>query len=129
MISKEYFRGDRCYCTTPELIENYDKAIADETQTWTCHHRLESCFTVKFLKKMGLYYNQPPEALVFCKKSEHYNYKHIAAGGEKRTFIKCVETGESHYIREWERLGFRHVDEVARGQRKTCKGLHFVEEK
>ena len=25
----------------PSLIENYDLAIADETQTWECHHRLE----------------------------------------------------------------------------------------
>lgn len=30
-----------CFCRRPELIENYDKAIADTTQTWDCHHRLE----------------------------------------------------------------------------------------
>lgn len=25
-------------------IENYDKAVVDETQVWECHHRLElSC--------------------------------------------------------------------------------------
>lgn len=30
------------FCREGELtkIENYDKAIADETQTWECHHRL-----------------------------------------------------------------------------------------
>lgn len=130
MISNDYFRKDRCYCTTPELIENYEKAIADTENTWICHHKLESCFTRNFLKKMGLYYNQPPEALVFCKNTkEHYKYKHKAAGGEKRTFIKCIETGEVHYTREWKRLGFRHIDEVARGTRKTCNGFHFIEVK
>lgn len=25
----------------PSMIENYDKAIADKTQTWHCHHRDE----------------------------------------------------------------------------------------
>ena len=28
-------------CDDPSLIENYDKAINDTTQTWDCHHRGE----------------------------------------------------------------------------------------
>jgi hypothetical protein len=59
------------FCRNPELIENYDKAIADKTQTWECHHRLESCFTQKFLKEMNLYYDVKPEALVFLTPTEH----------------------------------------------------------
>lgn len=34
-LAKAYCRDD-IY-----KIENYDKAIADTTQTWICHHRLE----------------------------------------------------------------------------------------
>lgn len=33
MISKKYFNPNKksiCYCMTPELIENYDLAIADK---------------------------------------------------------------------------------------------------
>lgn len=48
MIDKTRFRlkknGEpsyRCYCRHPELIENYDKAMADETQIWEVHHRKE----------------------------------------------------------------------------------------
>lgn len=61
----------RCYCRHPELIENYEKAIADTTQTWEVHHRLERCFTQKFLKEMNLYYDVEPEALIFLTPSEH----------------------------------------------------------
>lgn len=42
----------RCYCRHPELIENYEKAIVDTTQTWEVHHRLECCFTQKFLQEI-----------------------------------------------------------------------------
>ena len=36
----EYNAKQYC-CEDITLIENYDKAIADETQVWDCHHRDE----------------------------------------------------------------------------------------
>lgn len=78
MINEQVFRikqnGEpnyKCYCRHPELIENYDKAIADTTQTWEVHHRLECCFTQKFLEEMSLYYDVEPEALIFLTHKEH----------------------------------------------------------
>lgn len=78
MINEQAFRlkknGEpdyKCFCRHPELIENYEKAMADNTQTWDCHHRLESCFTQKFLIDMNLYYDVEPEALIFLTKEEH----------------------------------------------------------
>ncbi len=55
------------------LIENYDKAINDTTQTWHCHHRLETDFnlTLKQLKEMNRYFNIPASELIFLTKSEH----------------------------------------------------------
>ena len=78
MINKDCFtKPSHCYCDEPEKIENYDKAMADTEKVWICHHRLESCFTVEFLKKMGLYFHQPAEALVFVEnEKEHQSYKH-----------------------------------------------------
>ena len=42
-------------------IENYDKAVADITQVWDCHHRLEVQNGKPILKKdliaQGLYYH------------------------------------------------------------------------
>lgn len=62
-------------CTNYTKIENYDKAIADTTQMWHCHHRLEIhedyTNSVKHLKMMNLYYNRPPEELIFLTSAEH----------------------------------------------------------
>lgn len=61
-------------------IENYDKAIADSTQTWHCHHKDE----VKILPsgiqvirskdeliENGRYYDCPPNELIFMTRSDH----------------------------------------------------------
>lgn len=65
-----------CYCSTPELVENYDKAIADKTQTWCIHHRLEisptgKVFSRRRLIELGLYYDRPANEFIFLTKSEH----------------------------------------------------------
>lgn len=56
-------------------IENYDKAIADNTQTWDCHHRLEiqgdNILSVQELKSQGLYYKRPACELILLTHSEH----------------------------------------------------------
>ena len=73
MISK-YTAKSFC-CEDLSLIENYDKAIADTTQTWECHHRGEvlPCgrFSVDDLKKFGLYFNRPASELIFLTPSAH----------------------------------------------------------
>ena len=70
----EYYAKKFC-CEDLSLIENYDKAIADATQTWHCHHRGEvlPCgrFSVSDLKKFGLYFNRPASELIFLTHSEH----------------------------------------------------------
>ena len=68
---------------TPELIENYDLAIADKEKVWICHHRKEEFYTSKELIEMGMYYNVSPEDLVFCRNAkEHHKYPHK---GEKKS--------------------------------------------
>lgn len=69
------------FCTKPELIENYDLAIVDKTQTWICHHRLEThnsdgkrrlvALESEELIALGIYYNRPPEELIFLTPAEH----------------------------------------------------------
>lgn len=62
-------------CADYTKIENYEKAINDDSQMWHCHHRLEIhedyTNSVKHLKMMNLYYNRPPEELIFLTNSEH----------------------------------------------------------
>ena len=80
MISKKYFNPNNkwcCYCMTPELIENYDLAIADKQNIWICHHRKEEFYTSKELIELKMYFNVPPEDLVFCRNTkEHRKYPH-----------------------------------------------------
>ena len=62
-------------CEDISLIENYELAINDTTQTWECHHRGEvlPCgrFSIADLKKFGLYYKRPASELIFLTPTEH----------------------------------------------------------
>ena len=61
------------YCKNDiSLIENYDKAIADTTQVWHCHHRRETIFSRKDLIEIGEYYNRPACELIFLTPNEHH---------------------------------------------------------
>lgn len=62
------------------LIENYDKAIADDSQVWHCHHRDEVKVLPSGVKVIRSrqelienerYYNCPANELIFLTKSEH----------------------------------------------------------
>ena len=70
----EYCAKSYC-CEDLSLIENYDLAVADTTQTWDCHHRGEilPCgrYEAKDLKKFGLYYKRPACELIFLPHDEH----------------------------------------------------------
>ena len=63
-------------CEDLSLIENYELAIADTTQTWDCHHRVEvldgrKMFSRDELKHLNLYFDRPAKELIFLTKSEH----------------------------------------------------------
>ena len=75
MINERYAKK---YCRDDlSKIENYEKAIADTTQTWHLHHRLEltldgePALTHKQLKMHDMYYNRPYYELIFLTKAEH----------------------------------------------------------
>lgn len=69
-------------------IENYDKAIADTTQTWVCHHKLGLTLDGEFahsrdeLKRLGMYFHRPYFELIFLTQSEH---KQIHQTGKHRS--------------------------------------------
>ena len=74
----EHARG---YCLEVEKIEGFEKAKLDNFKGWHCHHRLEThnsdgqerpvFITSKELKALGMYYNRPPEELIFMTSSDH----------------------------------------------------------
>lgn len=67
-------------CEEPTLIENYEKAIADTTQMWECHHRLEyvdgKITARKELIAKGLYYKRPASELIFLSPKAHGEIPH-----------------------------------------------------
>lgn len=107
MISERGFNQNKkeCYCITPELIENYDKAMADTTQIWHCHHRLETHnsdgerrlvdLTRDELNALGMYYNRPPEELIFLTDDEHtkLHFKGKALSKETRAKMSKRQKG------------------------------------
>ena len=109
----EYYAKKFC-CEDLSLIENYDKAIADTTQTWDCHHRGEILPCGRFsrddLKKFGLYFNRPAAELIFLTPSEHrlLHLKGVPkseatkkAIGEAKSKKVLQFTKSGEFIREW----------------------------
>ena len=67
-------RRARRYCKEDlSKIKNYDKAIADTTQTWECHHMTETWWncSAKDLIENECYYNRKACELIFLTKAEH----------------------------------------------------------
>lgn len=69
------------YCKEYRLIENYDQAMADKTQTWHCHHRHEIDWALprEELIAIGRYYDVHHSELIFLTSEEH---KRLHAAGE-----------------------------------------------
>ena len=143
MISEEQFRTKKngkpyksCYCRHPELIENYSKAIADNSEIWACHHRLETHdsngerrlvdILGPELIALGLYYDRPPEELIFLTQTEHMRLHRIGKPGAMKDKHHSDETkrkmSESHKGKPKSEEHKRKLSEAHKGQRK---GMHW----
>ena len=114
--AKKYCREDL------SLIENYDLAINDTTQTWDCHHRGEilPCgrFSPNDLNKFGLYFNRPAAELIFLTHSEH-----------SRLHAKGVPMSEANKKAISDTLKGHSVSEATKkaiGEAKSKKVLQFT---
>lgn len=120
---------NKCFCRNPELIENYELAIADETQTWDVHHRREKLYSMKELIERGEYFDVPPEELIFLTHKEHCKIDSFCkrCGAKK---ILCVETGEVFdSVRDAGRktgINSSHISKVCNGKLKTTGGFHWT---
>ena len=143
MISEEQFRTKKngkpyksCYCRHPELIENYSKAIADNSEIWACHHRLETHnsngerrlvdILGPELIALGLYYDRPPEELIFLTQTEHMRLHRIGKPGAMKDKHHSDETkrkmSESHKGKPKSEEHKRKLSEAHKGKRK---GMHW----
>ena len=104
------------------LIENYDKAIADNTQTWECHHRRETVLSRKDLIEIGEYYNRPACELIFLTPLEHNRLHHLGKhhSAETRKKMSEAQKGEKCYI-----FGKHHSAETLQKMAEANKGKHW----
>ena len=124
MINESRFRVKKngepycdCLCRHPELIENYEKAVADTTQTWDCHHRREEFYSYKELIERGEYFDVEPEELIFLTVAEHRKIDSFC----KR--ISEAQKGRSGY---WK--GKNLSEETKKKLAEANKGKHHSEE-
>ena len=126
MISKKY---TKMLCKDDiSKIENYDKAIADTTQTWVLHHRDECKIlpsgikiirTSAELKENGRYYNCPANELIFLTPSEHTSLHNM---------FRPEITEETRRKMSETRKGLKHSEETRRKISESLKGNHRSEE-
>ena len=113
-------RTAKAFCKDDiSLIENYDKAIADDTQTWHCHHRRETIFSRKDLIEIGEYYNRPACELIFLTPFEHIRLHQLGKHNSEETRKKMSESnkGEKCYI-----FGKHHSEETRKKISESNKG-------
>ena len=117
MISK---RSAKAYCRDDiSLIENYDKAIADKTKVWDCHHRRETIYSVKELIEIGEYYNRPACELIFLTPSNHRRLHNLGKhpSEESRKKMSEAKKGENNYL-----FGKHHSAEARKKMSEANKG-------
>lgn len=115
------------------LIENYDKAIADKTQTWHCHHRRETIYSRNDLIEIGEYYKRPAIELIFLTPKEHRklhstgntyhkNKKHSEESKKKmsESLKGCISWNKGRKLSEEHR---RKLSEAHKGKSPTNKGI------
>ena len=110
-------------------IENYEKAIADKTQTWVLHHRLELTLDGEFalsrdqLKMHDMYYNRPYYELIFLTHAEHNRLHSMNRSEDTRRKLSESKKGERHPM-----YGKHHTDETRKKLSEANKGKHHSEE-
>ena len=137
------------FCKEPEKIENYQKAKKDNFKGWHCHHRLETHnsdgerrlvdITVAELQALDMYYDRPPEELIFLTTSEHKSFqkgkkfseehkKNLSSSWDydkhfsEETLNKMREAkkGEKHPM-----YGKKHSEETRKKMREAQKGTRW----
>lgn len=119
MISKNIVKS---YCNNYTEIENYSEAVLDNTQVWHCHHRkeIEDGKSMEQLIQEGLYYNRPPEELIFLKMNEHRSlHKH-----SEETISKMSESAKRRSTEEYK----RKMSEAFKGKKHPLFGKHLPDE-
>ena len=110
------------YCKDYTQIENYDKAIADTTQKWICHHILGEILSKQQLLDHDFYYEVPPCMLKFVTTAEHRCIHNKVRTFTEETRMKISESKKGMHHSEETRM---KMSEAHKGKRpKNLDDLH-----
>ena len=130
MISEKFARK---YCRDDiSKIENYEKAISDDTQIWDLHHRLELTLDGEFalsaaqLKMHDMYYNRPYYELIFLTHAEHRRLHGMNVSDETRKKMSESNKGRSAWNKGNKCKPI--TEEHARKMHEAWKGKHHTDE-
>lgn len=136
MISERYINK---FCNGDiTKIENYEQALNDETQVWDCHHRLETHFSdgaerpsnaqlsIKELKALDMYFNRPPEELIFLTRSNHRRLHMLGKKFHAGTGQLCSEETKRKISKA--NKGKKMSEEARKKISETLKGRKLSEE-
>lgn len=93
------------YCNDNiSLIENYEEAINDNSQTWDCHHRLETELNLSKseLISNNMYYDRPACELIFLTQFEHLRLHSNGREFSEETRKKLSDTHK----------GYKHTEDA-----------------
>ena len=105
------------YCSEDiSLIENYEKAKADDFKGWVIHHRLETHnldgtrrkrdLSIEDLTALDMYMYRPANELIFMRRDDHlslhFKGKHISEEHKKRV-------SEANKGRHWKLVDGKRV--------------------
>ena len=131
--AKKYCRDDI------SKIENYDKAIADKTQTWDLHHRLELTLDGEFaltreqLKMHDMYYNRPYYELILLTHAEHRRLHGMHTSDDTRQkkseAMKGRTHSEEHRRKISEALKGKHLSEETRRKMREAAKRRWAKKK
>ena len=123
MINEIYTKS---YCKDDiSLIENYDKAIADTTRVWDCHHRRETVLSRKDLIEIGEYYNRPACELIFLTHSEHIS---LHMKGKPLTEDQKKKLSEAHKGKSFSVETRKKLSELKIGKPKSAETRKKISE-
>lgn len=96
-------RQAKRYCKEDlSKIKNYDKAIADTSQTWDLHHMTETWWncTAKDLIDNECYYNRKACELIFLTPSEHHKLHNKGKHHSEETRDKMLKSHKGKKLSE-----------------------------
>ena len=130
MINERFAKS---YCKDDiSLIENYEKAVNDATQTWHCHHRRETIYSKSGLKEIGEYYNRPACELIFLTPTDHRRLhnlgKHLSEEHKRKLSESMKGENNPRFGKHHSAEARKKISEARKGKQSCMNGKHLSEE-